>query len=267
MLHGGLGNSILLRSPPPRHFRCNPGRNRAHPSGAPGFPGRHRQGQQAVRQCRLPGFGTGAPWRDLPPECGGWSTPTGVSSAGGTPGSGNVCRKHAATSRTWNGSWWTPATSRHTGTRREPQEEPGESAPQKGAEDQDASGLRFEWSSGPSPCHGGDGRRLHAGFAADRRVGRGSPSRRPGIRHGCNRGCRRRGGMEVAIPPRCNRKGQRGYDKYLCQSRHPVENAFLRMKEWRELRRGTRNGCRRFRPSSKSGAPSGGSRQSRDDTL
>ena len=185
----------------------------------------------------------------------------------GSPGSGNACRKHAATSRTWNGSWWTPATSRHTGTRREPQEEPGESAPQKGAEHQDASGLRFEWSSGPSPCHGGDGRRLHAGFAADRRVGRGSPSRRPGIRHGCNRGCRRRGGMEVAIPPRCNRKGQRGYDKYLCQSRHPVENAFLRMKEWRELRRGTRNGCRRFRPSSKSGAPSGGSRQSRDDTL
>ena len=84
MRDGGHGNPILLRSPPPRHFRCNPGRNRAHPSGAPGFPGRHRQGQQAVRQCRFPGFGTGARWRDLPPECGGWSTPTGVSSAGGT---------------------------------------------------------------------------------------------------------------------------------------------------------------------------------------
>ncbi len=40
-------------------------------------------------------------------------------------------------------------------------------------------------------------------------------------------------GMEVVIPPKSNRKQQREYDKYLYKLRHLVENAFLRLKEWR----------------------------------
>ena len=33
-------------------------------------------------------------------------------------------------------------------------------------------------------------------------------------------------GMNVVIPPKCNRKEQREYDKYLYKIRHLVENAF-----------------------------------------
>ena len=41
--------------------------------------------------------------------------------------------------------------------------------------------------------------------------------------------------MEVVIPPKSNRKIRRTYDKYLYRLRHLVENAFLRMKEWRGI--------------------------------
>jgi transposase len=40
-------------------------------------------------------------------------------------------------------------------------------------------------------------------------------------------------GMEVVIPPRKHRKQPRTYDEYLYKVRHLVENAFLRLKEWR----------------------------------
>ena len=40
---------------------------------------------------------------------------------------------------------------------------------------------------------------------------------------------------EVVIPPKRNRKEQRGYDEYLYRVRHLVENAFMRMKEWRGI--------------------------------
>lgn len=42
-------------------------------------------------------------------------------------------------------------------------------------------------------------------------------------------------GMEVVIPPKCNRKQQREYDRYLYRLRHLVENAFLRLKHWRGI--------------------------------
>ena len=42
-------------------------------------------------------------------------------------------------------------------------------------------------------------------------------------------------GMEPVIPPRIHRKVMRHYDKYLYKLRHLVENAFLRMKEWRGI--------------------------------
>ena len=41
--------------------------------------------------------------------------------------------------------------------------------------------------------------------------------------------------MEVVIPPKKNRKEQRGYDKYLYKLRHMVENAFLHLKRWRGI--------------------------------
>jgi len=41
--------------------------------------------------------------------------------------------------------------------------------------------------------------------------------------------------MEVVIPPKKNRRVQRDYDEYLYKLRHLVENAFLRMKEWRGI--------------------------------
>jgi transposase len=42
-------------------------------------------------------------------------------------------------------------------------------------------------------------------------------------------------GMQPVIPPKKNRKAQRGYDKYLYQLRHLVENAFLHLKQWRGI--------------------------------
>jgi len=40
-------------------------------------------------------------------------------------------------------------------------------------------------------------------------------------------------GMTAVIPPRKNRKTLRVYDRYLYKLRHLVENAFLKLKQWR----------------------------------
>ena len=37
------------------------------------------------------------------------------------------------------------------------------------------------------------------------------------------------------IPPKKNRREQRGYDKYLYKLRHLVENCFLALKRWRGI--------------------------------
>ena len=42
-------------------------------------------------------------------------------------------------------------------------------------------------------------------------------------------------GMAVVIPPKKNRKLQREYDKDLYRLRHLVENAFLKLKQWRGI--------------------------------
>lgn len=42
-------------------------------------------------------------------------------------------------------------------------------------------------------------------------------------------------GMQVVIPPRSNRKQPREYDKYIYSLRHLIENAFMRLKEWRGI--------------------------------
>jgi transposase len=42
-------------------------------------------------------------------------------------------------------------------------------------------------------------------------------------------------GMEVVIPPKSNRKILRAYDEYLYRLRHLVENAFLKLKQWRGI--------------------------------
>ena len=42
-------------------------------------------------------------------------------------------------------------------------------------------------------------------------------------------------GMQVVIPPKKNRKEQREYDKHLYRMRHLVENAFLKLREWRGI--------------------------------
>ena len=42
-------------------------------------------------------------------------------------------------------------------------------------------------------------------------------------------------GMEAVIPPRSNRKEQREYDSYLYKLQHLVENAFLKLKQWRGI--------------------------------
>jgi len=41
--------------------------------------------------------------------------------------------------------------------------------------------------------------------------------------------------MQVVIPPKKNRREQREYDKYLYRLRHLVENAFLKLKQWRGI--------------------------------
>ena len=42
-------------------------------------------------------------------------------------------------------------------------------------------------------------------------------------------------GMSIVIPPKCNRKAQREYDRDLYKLRHLVENAFLHLKQWRGI--------------------------------
>ena len=42
-------------------------------------------------------------------------------------------------------------------------------------------------------------------------------------------------GMIVVIPPKKNRKEQRFYDRDLYKLRHLVENAFLKLKQWRGI--------------------------------
>ncbi len=42
-------------------------------------------------------------------------------------------------------------------------------------------------------------------------------------------------GTEPVIPPRSHRKDQRCYDKDLYKLRHLIENAFLKLKQWRAV--------------------------------
>ncbi len=42
-------------------------------------------------------------------------------------------------------------------------------------------------------------------------------------------------GMTPVIPSKKNRKEQREYDKHLYKLRHLVENAFLKLKQWRGI--------------------------------
>ncbi len=42
-------------------------------------------------------------------------------------------------------------------------------------------------------------------------------------------------GMIAVIPPKKNRTLQRKYDEYLYKIRHLVENAFLKLKQWRGI--------------------------------
>ena len=44
-----------------------------------------------------------------------------------------------------------------------------------------------------------------------------------------------RHGMTAVIPPRRNRKVLREYDRHLYKLRHLVENAFLKLKQWRGI--------------------------------
>jgi len=41
--------------------------------------------------------------------------------------------------------------------------------------------------------------------------------------------------MTVVIPPKSNRKEQREYDKYLYKLRHLIENAILKLKQFRGI--------------------------------
>ena len=41
--------------------------------------------------------------------------------------------------------------------------------------------------------------------------------------------------MEVVIPPRSHRKYPREYDTCIYKLRHLVENAFLKLKQWRGI--------------------------------
>lgn len=42
-------------------------------------------------------------------------------------------------------------------------------------------------------------------------------------------------GITVVIPPRCNRKEQRDYDKELYKARHLIENFFAKLKQYRGI--------------------------------
>ena len=39
--------------------------------------------------------------------------------------------------------------------------------------------------------------------------------------------------IDAVIPPKSNRVVQRHYDRYIYKLRHLVENAFLKLKQWR----------------------------------
>jgi len=42
-------------------------------------------------------------------------------------------------------------------------------------------------------------------------------------------------GITAVIPPKSNRKIQRGYDKELYKERHKIENFFLKLKQYRAI--------------------------------
>jgi transposase len=42
-------------------------------------------------------------------------------------------------------------------------------------------------------------------------------------------------GMIPIIPPKSNRKTPRSYDREIYKKRHKIENAFLKMKQWRGI--------------------------------
>ena len=42
-------------------------------------------------------------------------------------------------------------------------------------------------------------------------------------------------GARAAIPPRCNRKHRRRYDKYLYQQRNHIERCFAKLKQFRRF--------------------------------
>ncbi len=42
-------------------------------------------------------------------------------------------------------------------------------------------------------------------------------------------------GKTVVIPPKCNRKEQRSYDKHLYKARHLIENFFCKLKQFRAI--------------------------------
>jgi len=42
-------------------------------------------------------------------------------------------------------------------------------------------------------------------------------------------------GIEAVIPPKKNRVELREYDEYIYKIRHLVENAFLKLKQWRGI--------------------------------
>ena len=42
-------------------------------------------------------------------------------------------------------------------------------------------------------------------------------------------------GTAAVIPPKCNRKVQRDFDRYLYKLRHIIENTFLKFKAWRSI--------------------------------
>ncbi|TAJ76119.1 MAG: transposase, partial [Gallionellaceae bacterium] len=72
--------------------------------------------------------------------------------------------------------------------------------------------------------------------------------------------------MKAQIPPRKNRKEQRGYDKELYKLRHLAENAFLHLKQWRGIATRYANAPRHsLRSPIFDASPCG--RRSRDDTV
>lgn len=179
---------------------------------------------------------TGAPWRDLPPNCGCWSNPHRRFIDGVTKGFGRSYWKSWLMSRIMNGWWLMILIARCILMCQNPREAIRIWATLKGAQYKTASGRGFAWYADPGCYYWKYNSRLHPVWLFDWRNIRQLFTGWSGIlTSSAILEQAQSQNIRPVIPPKKNRKTQREYDKNLYRLRHLIENTFLHLKRWRGI--------------------------------